>query len=274
MTVSAIVDAIHTACVEGTKLTVANYNVHSFNLSMQLPWFYNFLQSAEIAHCDSIGILKAIRWMGLKLPLEYRASYSLLMPKLLAHCNQHGFSMFLLGAEPECLDAAIMKVEQQYPDLEINGHHGYFDMQDPYENGQVMRQINQAKPKILVVGMGMPTQEDWIRLNRDQLNVNVIMPGGAVIDRLAGAVPSCPSLLSNIGLEWFYRLCREPKRLATRYLLGNPAFLFHIALAKAHSFSLKVQQMEPIISKKLCTDSAKASLERSDDRLIEADPIP
>lgn len=246
MTVSAIVDAIHVACIEGRKLTVANYNVHSFNLSMQLPWFHHFLQSAEIAHCDSMGILKAICWMGVKLPLEYRASYSLLMPKVLAHCNQHGFSIFLLGAKPECLNAAIAQVKQQYPNVIINGHHGYFDMQNAQENEQVIRQINHVKPKILVVGMGMPTQENWIQLNRERLNVNVMMLGGAVIDRLAGIVPNCPPMISNLGLEWLYRLCQEPKRLATRYLLGNPAFLFHIALAKTHSFFPKVQPMEPI----------------------------
>jgi N-acetylglucosaminyldiphosphoundecaprenol N-acetyl-beta-D-mannosaminyltransferase len=246
MTVSAIVDAIHTACVEGMKLTVANYNVHSFNLSMQLPWFHHFLQTAEITHCDSVGILKAIRWMGLALPLDYRASYSLLMPKLLTHCNQHRFSIFLLGAKPECLDAAIAQVKQQYPNIDIDGHHGYFDMNNPQENEQVVKQINHVKPNILIVGMGMPVQENWIRLNRDQLDVNVMMMGGAVIDRLAGVVPMCPTLISNLGLEWLYRLCQEPKRLATRYLLGNPAFVFHIALAKAHSFFPKVQRMESI----------------------------
>lgn len=260
MTVAAIVDAIHTACIEGTKLTVANYNVHGFNLSMQLPWFHNFLQSAEIAHCDSVGILKAIGFMGLKLPLQYRASYSLLMPKLLALCNQQNFSVFLLGAKPECLDAAIAQVRQDYPNIRISGHHGYFDIYDPHENGQVVRQINQVKPQILLVGMGMPIQEDWIRLNRDQLNVNAIMMGGAVIDRLAGIVPDCPSLLSDLGLEWVYRLCREPKRLATRYLLGNPAFLLHIALAKAYSFSLNVQLMEPLSRSKKLSDTGIESI--------------
>lgn len=246
MTVPAIIDAIHTACVEGMKVTVANYNVHSFNLSMQVPWFYNFLQSAEIAHCDSVGILKAIHFMGLKLPLKYRVSYSLLMPKLLEHCNQHGLSIFLLGGKPEVLDLAIDRLRKDYPGLQVRGHHGYFDLKDPEQNGEVLQLINQVKPNILLLGMGMPLQENWIRINRRHLNVNVLMPGGAVIDRLAEVVPDCPGWLSNLGLEWFYRLCREPKRLAARYLLGNPAFVLHIALAKAYSLSLQVRRMEPL----------------------------
>jgi len=226
MTVPAIVEAIHTACTEGKKITVANYNVHSFNLSMQLPWFYNFLQSAEIAHCDSVGILKALGYMGLNLPLQYRASYTILMPKLLEHCNQHGFSIFLLGSKPQYLEAALERLRRQYPNIGLAGHHGYFAMEDPDQNEAVIQQINQVKPHILVVGMGMPIQENWIRLHRSRLNVNVFMPGGAVIDRLAGVVSDCPAFVFNLGSEWLYRLSREPKRLAARYLLGNPAFYF------------------------------------------------
>jgi N-acetylglucosaminyldiphosphoundecaprenol N-acetyl-beta-D-mannosaminyltransferase len=256
MTVSAIVDAIHTACIKGLKITVANYNVHSFNLSMQVPWYYDFLQGSEITHCDSVGILQAIRFMGLKLPLQYRVSYSLLMPELLAHCNQHGFSLFLLGAKPEHLNAAIAHLREQYPNMSVDGHHGYFNMEDLHQNDRVVEQINRARPNILIVGMGMPIQENWIRRNRHQLNVNAIMPGGAIIDRLAGIVPDCPRFLSNIGLEWFYRLYREPKRLAARYLLGNPAFILHIALAKTFSYSLTIRQMKPLGNSKglSCSD--------------------
>lgn len=246
MTVSAIVDAIHSACIEDVKITVAHYNVHGFNLSMQIPWFYDFLQSSEIAHCDSAGILKAVQWMGLKLSLQYRASYSLLMPKLLVHCHKQGFSVFLLGAKPEHSDAAIKCLQNKYPDMKINGHHGYFDIDNPQQNVEIVRKINQTKSNILVVGMGMPIQEHWIQLYRDQLDVNVIMPGGAVIDRLAGDVPDCPAFLSNVGLEWLYRLCREPKRLGTRYLIGNSAFVLHLILAKSHSSPIKAQLFESI----------------------------
>lgn len=251
MTVPAIVEAIHAACLEGRKMTVANYNVHSFNLSMQLPWFYNFLQSAEIAHCDSIGILKAIRYMGLNLPIQYRVSYTLLMPKLLEHCNQHGFSIFLLGSKPQYLKAAVARLKIQYPNISLAGHHGYFATEDPHQNEAVIQQINLAKPHILIVGMGMPIQENWIRLHRSRLKANVFMPGGAIIDRLAGVVSECPKRLSNGGLEWLYRLCYEPKRLAARYLLGNPAFVLNIALAKFYAPPLGVQEMQPISSSSL-----------------------
>ncbi len=243
MTVPAIVKAIHQACIEEAKITVAHYNIHSFNLSMQLPWFYEFLQSAEITNCDSVGILKAISYMGINLPIAYRASYTLLMPELLEICNEHGLSVFMLGAKPKVLQAALKKLSQKYPNAKFMGHHGYFEKQNLYENQAVINKINQAKPNILIVGMGMPIQESWVYQYRDNLQVNAIMVGGAIIDRFAGVVPDCPELFSNIGFEWLYRLLREPKRLAARYLLGNPAFLLHIALGKFYSSSLYLDEI-------------------------------
>ncbi|MBW4609708.1 MAG: WecB/TagA/CpsF family glycosyltransferase [Hassallia sp. WJT32-NPBG1] len=235
MTLPTIIKAIHAACIERRKITVAHYNVHGFNLSMQLPWFYDFLQSADIAHCDGSGILKALRYMGLNLPIQYRVSYTSLMPELLKHCNQEHFSIFLLGSKPQYLEAALDRLRRQYPNINFAGQHGYFDQEAAYQNEAVIEQINLMRPNILIVGMGMPIQENWIRQHCSRLNVNAILAGGAVIDRLAGVVSDCPTFITNMGLEWLYRLYREPKRLAARYLLGNSAFLLHLALAKSYS---------------------------------------
>ncbi|MDJ0677701.1 MAG: WecB/TagA/CpsF family glycosyltransferase [Calothrix sp. MO_167.B42] len=262
MTVPAIVEAIHTACITGKKITLAHYNVHSFNLSMQLPWFYEFLQNSEIAHCDSVGIIKAIGYMGLNLPIEYRASYTLLMPKILEKCNEKGFSVFLLGAKPEILETALERLKQQYPQVNFSGHHGYFEKDDTKQNEAVIKQINQANPNILIVGMGMPIQEKWVSQHRHSLDVNAIMVGGAIIDRLAGVVSNCPRLISNMGLEWLYRLSQEPKRLAVRYLLGNPAFVLQMALAKFYAPPLQVQKISSIdryISEHSTSDSLVAN---------------
>ena len=241
MSVSSIVEAVEKACVEDKKITVANYNIHSFNLSMQLPWYYEFLQRAEIANCDSVGILKAIGYMGLDLPLDYRTSYTLLMPKILENCNQKEFSVFLLGGKPEYLQAAIDNLKIQYPAVRFGGHDGYFDKKDSRANQAAIAQINEFKPNVLVVGMGMPLQEHWVQQHGDSLEVNAIMLGGAIIDRMAGIVPDCPHVISNAGFEWFYRFLREPKRLGARYLLGNPAFALHIALAMFNQTSLRVE---------------------------------
>ena len=232
MTAKAIINTIHTACLDNKKITVAFYNVHSFNLSMQLHWFYEFQQSAELALCDGFGVLKALQYMGVKLPTQYRVSGTDLVPKLIEYCAGHNLSVFLLGTKPQYLQEAITRVKAKYPQLQVAGHHGYFDKTNPQENQAVVEQINQVKPNILIVGLGMPLQEQWISQHRSILDVNVFIPCGAVIDRLAGVVVKCPRWVSNVGLEWLHRLIHEPRRLGGRYLLGNPAFMFHVALAK------------------------------------------
>ncbi|WP_299486073.1 WecB/TagA/CpsF family glycosyltransferase [Acaryochloris sp. IP29b_bin.137] len=238
MTVKTLVSRVNKACQLGQRIVVANYNINSFNLSVQFPWFYDFLQKSEITHCDGLGVLYALRFMGYQLPKEYRVSYSTLMPELLRHCHENNLSMFLLGAKPEALQAALTNTYLKYPGIELSGHHGYFDIDSSHQNKAVIHQINRTNPNILVVGMGMPRQEYWIHQYLELLNVNAILLGGAVIDRLAGAVEDCPTLLSNNGLEWLYRLSREPKRLLARYLLGNPAFALQVALAKYQSISI------------------------------------
>jgi N-acetylglucosaminyldiphosphoundecaprenol N-acetyl-beta-D-mannosaminyltransferase len=237
MTVESIVDAINKACVEDIQITVANYNVHIFNSSLQLPWLDEFLQSAEIAHCDGMGILKGLHYMGMKLPIEYRVSYTVLMPQVLELCSKNNLSLFLLGHKSEHLEAALTNLRQQYPQIDVDGHHGFFDRDNQFENQAVVDKINQMKPNILLVGMGSPIQEDWIRKNRDRIKVNAILPGGATIGRLGGIVRDSPEWIANAGLEWLYRLAQEPKRLAIRYLIGNLAFAFHLILAKHNQFS-------------------------------------
>lgn len=237
MTAKAIMDAIDKACVEEKKLTIASYNVHSFNLSMQLPWFYEFQQNAELTPCDGFGVLKALQYMGLKLPFQYRVSGTDFVPKLIEHCHERNLSVFLLGTKPQYLQQAIKRMKEKYPQLKLAGHHGYFDKTDLRENKAIVEEINRVKPNILIVGLGMPLQEQWILKNRSSLDVNVFIPCGAIIDRLAGKVVQCPRWISLSGLEWLHRLIHEPRRLAGRYLLGNPAFMFHIALAKSLKLS-------------------------------------
>jgi N-acetylglucosaminyldiphosphoundecaprenol N-acetyl-beta-D-mannosaminyltransferase len=232
MTTREILKSIDLACVQNRRITVANYNTHAFNLSMQLPWFYSFLQQSELVHCDGAGILRGLRWLGLTTSPNYRVSYSEMMPQLLAQCDRESRRVFLLGTKPEYLDGALLKLREQYPNSTFEGQHGYFDRDDLAVNDAIVETINAFKPHVLIVGMGMPIQESWVQRYRDRLQVNAILVGGAVIDRLAGMVQDCPQWIADRELEWVYRLTREPKRLASRYLLGNPAFLLQIGLAK------------------------------------------
>lgn len=232
VTISEILAAIALSYQQKKCIVIANYNIHAFNLSFQLPWFHQFLEESEIVHCDGFGIIKALRYLGLAVEDEYRVSYTDLMPALLEQCNQHAWTVFLLGTKPENIEAAIERLSQTYPKSKFLGHHGYFNKNSRESNEQIIQMINDAHPQILIVGMGMPVQEEWVKYHKDQLQVNAVLVGGAVIDRLAGAVTDCPEYLSKNGLEWVYRLFKEPQRLAARYLVGNPAFALQVLLAK------------------------------------------
>ncbi|PZD71789.1 N-acetylglucosaminyldiphosphoundecaprenol N-acetyl-beta-D-mannosaminyltransferase [Acaryochloris thomasi RCC1774] len=233
MTTPTLVNVISDMCTCGKKFVVANYNVHGFNLSMQLPWLDGFHKTANITHCDGMGIIKLVNILGLKLPKEYKNSYTLLMPELLERCNERQFSVYLLGGKPEQLTNALINLKNRYSEAHFSGHDGYFSVHDSNRNESIINEINAIKPNVLIVGMGMPLQEQWVDLYRDRIDVNAIMLGGAVIDRFAGLVPDCPHYISDLGLEWLFRLLREPRRLMGRYLLGNPVFLLNIALASA-----------------------------------------
>ncbi|MEN9222057.1 MAG: WecB/TagA/CpsF family glycosyltransferase [Thermostichus sp. BF3_bins_97] len=247
MTAPALVEEVWQACRYNRRRVIAHCNVHGFNLSMICPRFYRFLQSADIVHCDGIGILKAIGYLGkLRLPVEYRVSYTVLMPLLLERCQREGLALYLLGGSPSHLEKALANLRLLYPQLEVSGHHGYFAAEDPEQNAAILESIRTSRSQVLIVGMGMPRQEYWIDRHQDRLSVNAILSGGAVIDRLAGVVPDCPRWLADVGLEWLYRLAREPQRLSARYLLGNPTFVLTLALAHLQGFRVSwVEQGDP-----------------------------
>lgn len=242
MTIPTILKEIHQSCRQHKRLLIASCNVYSFNLSLHMPWFYHFMHSADIVRCDGLGIIKAIGCFGLDIPIEYRASGTELVPKLIGYGAEQALSFFLLGSKPEHVRCALNHLAEKYPNLRVEGHHGYFDKEDPIQNASVIKQINQFNPDILIVGMGMPVQEKWVCQNMDRLDARVIIPCGAVIDRLAGVVSDCPTPISNAGLEWLYRLVKEPKRLAKRYLIGNLAFACNLILATAYSKPLQVSK--------------------------------
>jgi N-acetylglucosaminyldiphosphoundecaprenol N-acetyl-beta-D-mannosaminyltransferase len=274
MTIPGVLEAILRSCKENRKIIMSYYNVNSFNQSMLLPWFYEFQQHTNIALCDSMGILGTIRSMGLKLPKDYRVSHTLLMPKLLEMADRHSLSVFLLGSQQENLQAALQRQKEYYPNIHFMGHHGYFSPEDKDQNAAVIDHINDAKPKILIVGMGSPIQEKWLHLNQKELNANTIIAGGAVIDRLAGIVPDCPTLLSDMSLEWLYRFYREPSRMANRYLLGNPAFLLLIMLAKSSMHSADLLKFQPLSIADLCRRRSQAMEHLGESGLTQLDSPP
>ena len=139
--------------------------------------------------------------------------------EMLARLDEAGSRVFLLGGTEEEVQGTRRRIEARFPNLTIVGvHNGYFK-----DNERIVELINVAQPQALLVALGFPRQEEWIAENMPRLKVNVAVAEGGSFSFMSGAVPRAPRWLRRLGLEWLYRLIRQPWRL--RRQLAIPRFV-------------------------------------------------
>lgn len=171
--------------------------------------FAEILARAALVVPDGIGVVWAARLLGDRLP--ERVAGIDLMDEVLAVCANRGWRPFFLGAAPGVAEEAVSALKQRFPGLQIAGvHHGYFDAT---EEAAVLEMITLASPDLLLVAMGAPRQEYWIARHRAELRVPVAVGVGGSLDVWAGRSSRAPGWMREIGLEWAYRLMRQPRRL-------------------------------------------------------------
>ena len=198
----------------GSPLIIANHNAHSVYLHRRSDKMKRFFARADYIHIDGMSLVFAGKIIGLPLEREHRVTYVDWVHSILQQASMLGWRVFYLGAKPEVLHAGLKNIRNNYSNVTVEGHHGYFEARpDSIETKSVVQQIQAFQPHILMVGMGMPRQEKWILNNLHRLNPQVILPCGACIDYLAGAVPTPPRWMGQVGLEWLYRFYQEPSRL-------------------------------------------------------------
>jgi N-acetylglucosaminyldiphosphoundecaprenol N-acetyl-beta-D-mannosaminyltransferase len=207
---------------------VFHVNVFALNLAIEDSCLRSIYNRANIVFCDGAGVAIAGRWLG--IPIPKRITYADWMWKLSSFCSQSGFSLYFLGARPGIAEKAARQLINRYPELKVAGYkNGYFDKSfNSIENEEVIQSINQVKPDILVVGFGMPLQEQWLAENWDRIDAHVALTGGAVFDYISGDLQRAPRWMTDHGLEWLGRLFIEPRRLWRRYLIGNPLFFWRV----------------------------------------------
>lgn len=217
---SGIVQTIADSIASGKHAVIANHNLHSLYMYHHDAKLREFFSHVEHVHIDGMSLVLIGRMMGLPLQRKHRTTYLELLPAVASEAVKRGWRIFFLGSKPNVGERAAVALRNQYPELQIRTHHGHFNPdRSGNENQSVLAEINAYTPHILIVGMGVPRQELWILENRSSLRANVILPGGAIMDYIAGAVPTPPRWLGPLGLEWFYRLLAEPARLSRRYLV-------------------------------------------------------
>ncbi|MDK2865985.1 MAG: N-acetylglucosaminyldiphosphoundecaprenol N-acetyl-beta-D-mannosaminyltransferase [Clostridiales bacterium] len=191
--------------------------------------FRQILNEGDLTVPDGIGIILASRIHNLEL--TERIPGIDLMAKMLAYANRSNKSIFLFGAKPGVAEKAAQNIAEQYGNIKIVGvQDGYFDER---EELRILDRINEVKPDILFTALGAPKQEKWIYKYRKLLNVKVAMGVGGSIDVWAGTAKRAPKIFQKMGLEWFYRLLKEPTRIGRMMLL--PKFLIKVIFTKAQA---------------------------------------
>jgi N-acetylglucosaminyldiphosphoundecaprenol N-acetyl-beta-D-mannosaminyltransferase len=153
---------------------------------------------------------------------------------MLAVCEKgigRGYKHYFYGGGEGVAELLAKRLTEKFPELKTVGTYcPPFRKLTPEEDEALVRQINEAGPDIIWVGLSTPKQEYWMSSHLNQVNAPVMIGVGAAFDFHAGLKSQAPKWMQRSGLEWFYRLCTEPRRLWKRYLRNNPLFVFYVLL--------------------------------------------
>ena len=237
-TSNELIDYIITSIENKEKSLIAYVNIHTINLSLKIPWFRDYLNQASKTYCDGYGVKLGACLLGYHIPERYTAPDWL--PELAHQCSKNKYTMFLLGSQPGVAERAALQLIRQNPGLLIvDTHHGYFNktLNSP-DNESVIEKINSSGADILVLGLGTPLQEQWLKENWNRLNCRVALPVGAALDYLGGEAWRAPHWMTDHGLEWTGRLLACPGRFWKRYLFGIPSFLINVMRQRLGQYPL------------------------------------
>ena len=183
------------------------------------------LLGATLAVPDGQPLVWALHALG--HPAATRVYGPDLMAHFCARAAQHGTPMYLYGGRtPEALALLTERLRQRYPGLAIvGGHSPPFRALSAAEEERAIADIDDSGAKVVWVGTGQPKQEKWMLAMRPRLAAPLLIGVGAAFDFHAGLVSQAPAWMGRNGLEWLYRLSREPRRLWPRYVRYNPRFI-------------------------------------------------
>lgn len=218
-----------TSLPEG-KLLINTINAHSFNTAKKDALFAEALTNGDALIPDGVSIVKACKWIKAKSqPKERVAGWDLFffeMNKL----EKTGGTVMFMGSSQKVLDLIVKRAAVDYPHLKVVTYSPPYKPEFSYEdNRAIIDAINAADPDLLWIGMTAPKQEKWTYSHWKELNIHChVGTIGAVFDFFAGTVERAPLWWQEHGLEWLYRLVKEPKRMWRRYIIGNTLFLWNM----------------------------------------------
>jgi N-acetylglucosaminyldiphosphoundecaprenol N-acetyl-beta-D-mannosaminyltransferase len=203
--------------------------VHALTVGHDDPQMGEALRGASLVLPDGMPVVWAANLLGGKL--DDRVYGPELMLRYNDRCAERGHRVWLYGGRDQgSLVQLALNLRKRHPGINIVG--GYSPPFRPMTAGEedaLVEQINEARPDVLWVGIGVPKQEKWMARMRERLDVPVMCAVGAAFDFHAGRISQAPSWMQERGLEWIYRIAQEPRRLLPRYLYFNPRFVLAFA---------------------------------------------
>jgi len=227
------------------KILINTINAHCYNMAQNDPAYAEVLLNSDVLLPDGISIVIAKRILGGEKIRKIAGAdlFSYEMERL----NRSSGTCFFLGSNDGTLDRIKDHASKLYPDVRV------FTYAPPYtknfsltDSQQMISAVNKYNPDVLFIGMTAPKQEKWAYEHFDQLNAGHICSIGAVFDFFAGNIRRAPEWMINMGLEWFYRLLNEPRRLWRRYLLGNIVYTRYMIREKLFLMANKAEEKEPV----------------------------
>ena len=180
-----------------------------------------FIENSALVVADGLPLIWLSKLLG--RPLPERVAGIDLMQDMVRNAAETGKSVYLMGAKPGTVKKVAERFKIENPALILAGvDDGYYTKEQEAER---VKNIRESGADLLVVAMGVPRQENFLNDNWDDLGVKLAIPVGGSFDVIAGETKRAPVWMQKTGMEWFYRMCQEPRRLFKRYLVTNTQFI-------------------------------------------------
>ena len=222
------------------KLLINTVNAHSYNTARKDPLFAEALTKGDALIPDGVSIVKACRWIKAKSQPKERVAgwdlFSFEMDRLERESGEltakggEPKTVMFMGSSQRVLDLIVKRAAEVYPHLKVVTYSPPYKPEfSDEDNMAIIDAINAANPDLLWIGMTAPKQEKWAYSHWEELHIHChVGTIGAVFDFFAGTVERAPLWWQRHGLEWLYRLLKEPRRMWRRYIIGNVLFLWNI----------------------------------------------
>ncbi|MGB8647980.1 MAG: WecB/TagA/CpsF family glycosyltransferase [Anaerolineae bacterium] len=200
---------------------VVSVNPEFIMTARRNPAFARVLAASDLNLTDGANLIRAARWLG--LTLRERVAGSDLAPRLAARAAERGWRLYLLGAAEGVAAQAAANLQKEHSQLQVVGT--WAGSPALREEDELVKRVNASGAQVLLVAYGAPAQDLWIARNRERLAARVAIGVGGTFDFIAGRVPRAPLWMQHAGLEWLFRLARQPWRIKRQAALAGFVWL-------------------------------------------------